>query len=265
MLKIHKINAGHYWSDGGALLGVLPYALWKDKTETDELRRKKMELNLVLIESEDRLILVDTGIGNRLSDKQKKIYRPSDFLLPYALYELGFKDKDITDVIMTHLHFDHAGGVMTGMGESDVHTFPRAKYWIQKSEWEIAKAPDGLNKAAYDFEHQLSKIRVCCQLNLIEGDVEIAKGVRAIHCGGHTVGTQYVEIDADDGFYIYAGDIIGTMFHTSPAITSAYDVNRKETFAAKQRIYQALKEKNGTLLLNHDEKRWDVHISELRV
>lgn len=265
MVKIHKINAGHYWSDGGALLGVLPYALWKDKTETDELRRKKMELNLVLIQSEDRLILVDTGIGNRLSDKQKKIYRPSDFLLPYALYELGYRDKDITDVIMTHLHFDHAGGVMTGMGEIDVQTFPRAKYWIQKSEWEIAKEPDELNKAAYDFEQQLSKIRTCCQLQLIEGDVEIAKGVRVIHCGGHTVGTQYVEIEADDGFYIYAGDIVGTMFHTSPAITSAYDVNRKETFAAKQRIYQTLKEKNGTLLLNHDEKRWDVHISELRV
>jgi len=91
MVKIHKINAGHYWSDGGALLGVLPYALWKDKAETDELRRKKMELNLLLIESEDRLILIDTGIGNRLSDKQKKIYRPSDFLLPYALHEKGLR------------------------------------------------------------------------------------------------------------------------------------------------------------------------------
>lgn len=265
MNKIHKIDAGHYWSDGGALLGVYPYALWKDKVESDELRRKMMKLNLLLIESGERKILVDTGLGNRLSDKQKQIYRPGDFVLPMAMHEKGIKNTDITDVVLTHLHFDHAGGVITGLGDKDVLTFPKAKYWVQKDEWEIAKEPDELNKASYSFKHQLYLIRTCCQLNLIEGDTEIADGVRLILGKGHTIGCQYVEVEAEDGFYIYAGDIIATMFHTSPAITSAYDVCRKDTVLAKKRIYQTLKEKNGTLLLNHDVKRWDVHISELKV
>src|SRR5690606_20121175 len=115
----------------------------------------KMDLNLLLIVSENRRILVDTGLGNRLSDKQRDIYQPSDFALPQALGELGFRDIDITDVIMTHLHFDHAGGIVTSFGEHEDLTFPKARYWIQKDEWEIAKNPDGLNQAAYSFDHQL--------------------------------------------------------------------------------------------------------------
>ena len=104
-----KVHAGNYWSDGGALMGVLPYAIWKDKIKTDERRRQKMDLNLLLIVSNQRRILVDTGLGNRLDHKQREIYQPSEFALPASLGELGYADRDISDVIMTHMHFDHAG------------------------------------------------------------------------------------------------------------------------------------------------------------
>ena len=264
-MKIFKVSAGHYWSDGGALLGVLPYAIWKDRVEADERRRKKMELNLLLIVSEGRKILIDTGLGNRISEKQRDIYRPSEFALPASLGHLGYRDADITDVILTHLHFDHAGGIVTGFHQHEALTFPKAKYWIQREEWEMAKHPDSLNRAAYLFEEQLSLLEREGDIRLLEGDHEIAPGVKAIKCGGHTVGTQYVEIMADDGFYIYAGDIIATFFHTRPAITSAYDVCRADTVKAKERIYKSLKEHNGTLLINHDPKRWNIHISELKV
>lgn len=264
-MKLFKVSAGHYWSDGGALLGVLPYAIWKDKVPTDERRRQKMELNLLFIVQEGRRILIDTGLGNRLSDKQRDIYRPSDFMLPLSLGRLGYRDKEITDVIITHLHFDHAGGIVTDFAGREVLTFPNATYWIQKEEWEIAKNPDGLNKAAYAFEQQLALLEATGKIRLIEGEVEIAPGVSCVKCGGHTVGSQYVQIHSEDAFYIYAGDIIATQFHSSPAITSAYDVCRKDTFKAKQDIYSRLKAHNGTLYLNHDIKRWDIHISELRV
>ncbi len=263
--SIHKVLAGHYWSDGGAFMGVLPYALWKEKATLDDRRRQKLNLNLLLIYSEGRWILVDTGLGNRLSEKQIQIYQPSEFLLPLALSELGIKDSDITDVIMTHLHFDHAGGVITGFGDHDGLTFPEATYWIQKSEWEMAKNPDELNMAAYSFEHQLSLLEMQGKLRLIEAEVEVAKGVRAVWSGGHTVGHQYVQIDFGDQFYIYAGDIIPTWFHTSLAITSAYDVSRKETFAAKKQIYARLKERGGSLLLDHDLNSWEIPIGSLRV
>lgn len=246
-------------------MGVLPYALWSKTTPVDERRRQKLHLNLLLIQSEGRNILVDTGLGNRLSPKQTEIYQPSEFLLPLALSELGLDDIAITDVVMTHLHFDHAGGIVTSFGDTDGLTFPHARYWIQASEWEMAKNPDELNRAAYSFLHQLSLLEAEGNINIVDGEALIAPGVTLIKVGGHTVGSQIVQIDNDESFYIYAGDIIPTMFHTAPAITSAYDVSRKETFAAKQLIYARLKERNGSLLLDHDLNKWEVAFSELRV
>ncbi|MDY0324698.1 MAG: MBL fold metallo-hydrolase [Candidatus Cloacimonadaceae bacterium] len=265
MTKIIKVHAGHYWSDGGAFMGVLPYAIWGKKIQTDEKRRKRLDLNLALIVSGDRRILIDTGTGNRLSDKQQEIYRPSEFALPTALAELGYRDRDITDVIMTHLHFDHAGGIVTSLGTHDILTFPRAKYWIQKDEWEMAKAPDTTNQAAYAFEHQLALLESHGKLELIEAEVEMAEGVKCVKAGGHTVGCQFVQIDSPEGFYIYAGDIIPTRFHTSMAVTSAYDVCRSDTVAAKKLIYDRLKARSGTLLLNHDTTFWEIPVSDLKV
>ncbi|MDP2172949.1 MAG: MBL fold metallo-hydrolase, partial [Candidatus Cloacimonadaceae bacterium] len=172
-IRIDKIYAGNYWSDGGAFMGVLPYSIWGNTTQIDERHRKSLSLNLVLIRTLERCILVDTGLGNRLNKKQIDIFKPSEFLLPQSLSELGIRDIDITDVIMTHLHFDHAGGIVTGFQDTDRLTFPNAEYWIQRSEWEVAKNPDGLNRAAYAFEHQLSLLESDGKINLIEGDSEI--------------------------------------------------------------------------------------------
>lgn len=264
-MKLFKVLAGHYWSDGGAFMGVLPWAIWGKDISTDERRRQKMDLNLLLIITENRRILVDTGLGNRLTDRQKDIYRPSDFQLPISLAELGLRDIDITDVIMTHLHFDHAGGIVTSFGSTDALTFPQAKYWIQAKEWQIAREPDGLNAAAYSFDWQLSLLEKEGTIELIEGEHEICPGIRAKLVGGHSVGSQIVEIEDETNYWVYPGDIIPTRFHCSPAITSAYDVNRKETFEAKRYIYEKLKARNGFLLLDHDTKHWEIPISDLKI
>ncbi|MBW6514451.1 MAG: MBL fold metallo-hydrolase [Candidatus Syntrophosphaera sp.] len=264
-ISLHRVNAGSYWTDGGAMLGVLPRAIWGKSVTTDDRHRKELALNLLLIKAGERLILVDTGLGNRLSDKQRDIYQPSSFLLPSSLAELGVKDVDITDVILTHLHFDHAGGIVTGFGNMDLLTFSRARHWIQASEWETAKAPDGLNAAAYAFEQQLALLEKRGKLELVDGDHELIPGVKLVKTGGHTCGSQIVEIECPAGFYIYAADIIPTLWHTRPAVTSAYDVCREDTFRAKQLIYSRLKEKDGTLLLNHDLGRWELPMSELRI
>lgn len=264
-MKLFKVFAGDYWTDGGAMMGVLPWAIWGQRIPTDERRRKRLSLNLLLIVNKERLVLVDSGLGNRLSERQKDIFTPSEFMLPASLAELGYRDVDITDVIMTHLHFDHAGGLITAYADGDRLTFPNATIWVQHSEWETAKHPDGLNKAAYAFEHQLALVESSGLLRLIEGPVEIAPGIKVEKVGGHSVGSQIVEIDTGENFWIYPGDIIPTMFHTSPAITSAYDVSRKDTFRAKQHIYGVLKARNGSLLLDHDNDHWEIPISELRV
>jgi len=263
MKQIFPVSAGYYWSDCGAFMGVLPYPLWQTKTILDQRQRRRLNLNLLLIQSGKRNILIDTGIGNRLSDKQRDIYQPSEFLLPFSLAELGLKDRDITDVIMTHLHFDHAGGIITNFGTYDVLTFPKAHYWIQKAEWEIAKNPDELNRSAYNFEQQLALLEKQGNITIIDGEAEIEPGILLTLVGGHTIGSQIVTIDFGTDYYIYAGDIIPTLFHTSLAITSAYDVSRIQTVTAKKLIYNRLKEHNGTLILNHDTTQWQITYSEL--
>lgn len=261
---VNRIDGGNYWTDGGAIFGVLPRAIWGKTVQTDKLHRRMLALNLLLIRSSKQLILVDTGLGNRLSEKQREIYNPSPFILPVSLAALGVRDIDVTDVVLSHLHFDHCGGVITDFGNTERLTFPRAKYWIQKFEWEIAKNPDDLNRASYDFEHQLYLLEESKQYELIDGTLNIADGVTLIKIGGHSLGSQIVEIDTPYGFYIYPADIIPTFFHISLAVTSAYDLSRTDTYKAKSYIYSRLKEKKGTLLLNHDPKRWEVNFSEIK-
>ncbi|MFO7660854.1 MAG: hypothetical protein R6V77_08070, partial [Candidatus Cloacimonadaceae bacterium] len=147
--------------------------------------------------------------------------------------------------------------------EKDELTFPNAIYHIQKAEWEMAKNPDKLNAAAYQFEHQLTLLESEGKLHFIEGDAEIAPDVFVRLTGGHTAGMQIVEVLIDDKPYIYAGDIIPTRFHLPLAITSSYDVSRKDSFAAKQMIYDKLIRDNGFLLLDHDTSTWQMPISEV--
>lgn len=262
-MKLELVSAGHYWTDAGAFMGVLPYFIWHDKVSTDERQRLMMNLNLLLICTEDRNILVDTGVGNRLNKRRTEIYNPSPFELVSNLQKLGLNADDVTDVILTHLHFDHAGGVVSAFDGKDFLTFPQAVYHLQSKEWAMAKNPDKLNAAAYQFEHQLSLLESTGKLHFIEGDAEIAPDVFVRLTGGHTVGMQIVGTIMDGKPYIYAGDIIPTRFHLPLAITSSYDVSRKDSFIAKQMIYDNLIADNGFLLLDHDTSSWQLPISEI--
>jgi glyoxylase-like metal-dependent hydrolase (beta-lactamase superfamily II) len=262
-MKLSQVSAGHYWTDAGAFMGVLPYQIWHERVSTDERQRLRMELSLLLIQTESRNILVDTGIGNRLAKRRKEIYNPTEFELVPNLQALGLQASDITDVILTHLHFDHAGGVVSLIDDKDALTFPNAVYHIQSREWNMAKDPDKLNRAAYQFEHQLALLESDGQINLIEGTKEIAPNVFVHLVGGHSVGSQIIEILQDGVPYIYAGDIIPTHFHLPLAITSSYDVSRNETFLAKQMIYDKLIQGNGFLLLDHDTTQWQLSKDEI--
>lgn len=124
-ISLHRIDAGNYWTDGGAMLGVLPRAIWEKSVQTDERHRKNLALNLLLVKTPERVILVDTGLGNRLSEKQRDIYRPSAFLLPASLAELGIRDADVTDVVLTHLHFDTPAASSQASATTTRSPFPK--------------------------------------------------------------------------------------------------------------------------------------------
>jgi glyoxylase-like metal-dependent hydrolase (beta-lactamase superfamily II) len=251
-IELFQIDAGHYWSDGGAAFGALPKVLWNRTIEADEKNRIRFELNLLLIKTPDRNILVDTGCGNHLSPKQIKIYNPSEFTLFNELEKHCVTRFDITDVILTHLHFDHAGGVVSIIDGKTELSFPNAVYYIQKREWEMASNPDELNQAAYMFEEQLSLLASEGKYILVNGNYQLIPEITLRLTGGHTIGTQIVVCESNGDFAIYAGDIIPSQPHLALPVVSAYDVSREDTFKAKKAILMEIKQKKGYLLLNHD-------------
>lgn len=252
--RVEFISAGYYWSDAGAAMGVLPRAIWDKKIQTDDKFRLRMELNCLYFESKDKKFLVDTGIGNRVSEKQKKIYNPSEYMLFYELDKLGINPVDIDIVVLTHLHFDHAGGLifLNERGEMGL-SFPNAEHYIQEREWQTAKYPDELNQAAYNFQENLALLESNGKVQLINGDCQIDENVKIVLTGGHSEGCQILELETEQGLMIYAGDIIPSQMHINLPVISAYDVSRKDTFTAKKRILDVLAENKGTLILNHDE------------
>jgi len=238
-------------------MGVMPKALWKKILTADEKNRVTLGFNNLLIQSEGKNILVDTGIGNRITDKIRKIYEPSDFELLENLHKFGLERTDIDIVILTHLHFDHVGGVISKFdGELEL-TFPNAVHIFQKKEWETAKNPDELNQGSYNFKDDLQLLKKNGKFQIVDGDHELVPGVSLELVGGHSEGMQIVRLESESELAYYAGDIIPMEVQRHLAVNSAYDINRKQSFLTKKRILAELKERKGILFLAHDaEKQW---------
>ena len=256
-IKIGNINcslisAGSFWVDGGAAMGVLPKTIWRKFLKVDEKNRIELALNVLLLQTGKLNILVDTGIGNKISEKIRKIYQPSDFVLLQNLVNLGLNTSDIDIVVLTHLHFDHCGGTTSIFNGKKVLTFPNALHIIQKREWETAKNPDELDKASYNFAEDLALLETTGNYRLIDGNYALTKEIILELSGGHSEGMQVVRIESNGKLAYYAGDIIPMDANRHLSVTSAFDLNRKQTFLAKKKILQELKEKKGILFLNHD-------------
>ena len=288
-IELFVISAGHYFADAGAAMGVLPYKLWSDNIVLDQYRRVKLDLNCLLIKIQcapessskkndfsDKInILVDCGIGNCNSEKLNKIYQPSNSTLINELASVGMSPDQINMVVLTHLHFDHAGGIL----EKNIHDIPtvdfnnkrdvvnpnssnkllfkNAKYLIQKDEWETALNPDSLNMAAYTIIEQYNLLNKSDQIRLIEGEIELYKEIFVEKVDGHSPGMQVLKIN-DLGEFIYFGsDAFPLQFHLTPSVTSAYDISRKELHKNKEKILKELKSHGGKLIFSHEiEKKW---------
>ncbi|MEA1972637.1 MAG: MBL fold metallo-hydrolase [Candidatus Cloacimonadota bacterium] len=246
--SIRSFVSGFLFTDGGASMGVLPKAIWSKKTDVDDKNRIKLALRHLFICINGIKIVIDTGIGNILSDKEIKIYKPTQFTMHQELEKLGTSPEEIDYVILTHLHFDHAGGIVSSSEKKAKLTFPNAIYIIQKEEWETAKNPDKLNKAAYNFDKHLSLLEAKGQIKFFDKSITIEDDIEVVKVGGHSNGTSIVNIYIDNQKWVYAGDIIPNHFHTSLPVISAYDISRKDTFIAKKDL---LDEAN-LVIFDHD-------------
>ena len=235
------------------MFGVVPKIIWEKLTPPDEKNRVKLDLNLLLIKSEGENILIDAGMGDVLSEKQKKIYgieKPSE--LGKKLSELNLTPEDIDLVILTHLHADHAGGVVK-MDESGKKAcrFPNARHIVQIKEWNDAMSPDERTSATY-FTENLKLLEESNLLELIEGEDEVAKGIKVTPTGGHTPGHQAVLIEDGEDKILCAGDIIPSASHLKIPYVASVDLFPQQTMAQKRKFLDMCTDDGWLLAFDHD-------------
>lgn len=249
---IDSLLDGYFGLDGGAMFGVVPKVLWEKTNPADELNRIILALRPALVNTGKELVLVNTGIGDKFNEKFQKIYRiDKSQSLEKSLENLKISEEDINYVILTHLHFDHCGGnTRFDRNGKLVPKFPRAKYFIQRKEWERATNPDQRSKASY-LEENFLVLKESNQLELIDGETEILPGIRAIPTGGHTSGHQVVLIKSGA---IYWSDLIPTVSHLNLPYIMGYDLFPLETMEKKEVLLNRALAENWLSLFEHDPK-----------
>ncbi len=255
-VNLRVISDGVFWLDGGAHFGIVPRVLWERVMSTDELHRVPMGLNCLLIESQGRRILVDTGLGDKLSAKQQAIVKlQRDKGLVHRLQENGLAVEDVDIVINTHLHSDHCGGdTTTSQGDRALPTFPRAEYWIQRLEWADARYPNERTRVTY-LPENLMPLEEQGRLHLLYGDTPVTDEVRCLVTRGHTRAHQSVVIQSGDQKAIYLGDLAPWKENIERlAWTPSGDVEPLETMETKRAIQQWAVEEEVLLIFEHDPR-----------
>ncbi|MCS7153250.1 MAG: MBL fold metallo-hydrolase [Bacteroidia bacterium] len=254
-MRLYSIETGRFALDGGAMFGVVPKVIWEKLIPPDERNRIPMAMRALLIEEGSRLILVDVGVGHKYTPKFAELYAidHSTYTLEGELAKLGFSTSDITDVILTHLHFDHAGGSTKREGEHIVPTFPRAKYYLQKSHWEWAHAPNPRERASF-FPENYDPLYESGQLVLLEGETELIPGVRIRVVNGHTEGQQLVEVFYKGKRILYGADLFPTSAHLPLPYVMAYDVRPLVTFEERQHYLPWLVQEGVIVFYEHDSQ-----------
>ena len=256
--KVHALQAGGQMLDGGAMFGVVPKPLWEKKIVADARNRIPMGMRCLLIEHESGLVLIDSGAGNKETQKFLDIYGIENdgngqrTMLELAIIAAGFRPEDISLVINTHLHFDHAGGNTTV--ESDgrvVSAFPHARFVVQAGEAHYAMNTNERTAASY-FPRNWEPIRELGRLDLVEGATEIVKGIRTLPTPGHTPHHQSILIDGGHEMACYLGDVIPTHIHLPLPWIMGYDVEPLRTLESKRALLSTALAEKWLLIFEHD-------------
>jgi len=249
---LFPVLAGRFRLDGGAMFGVVPKALWSREHPADEANRIAMVSRSLLVAGEGRLVLVNTGMGQNWSAKERSIYAVDEGVsLERSLAEAGYRPEEVTHVIQTHLHFDHAGGMMVDDGGGPRPLFPRAEYLVQKKHWQWAQAPSERDRASFRPEGWECLARDG-QLRLLEGEEEVLPGLFLHLVHGHTPGQQLVRVSDGRRSLLYCSDLVPLASQVRIAWIMAYDLNPLATLEEKRRLLGQAAVEDWLLFLEHD-------------
>ena len=251
--EIHPIETGRFALDGGAMFGIVPYVFWSKTNPPDDRRRISLAARCLLIRGNGKTILIDDGNGTKFTDKLRDIYKldNSESNLISSLEQRGVKPEDVTDVILTHLHFDHAGGSTTRIKGELLPAFPRAKYHVQREHWELAQRPTEKDRGSF-MKDDFLPLKEHGVLEFIEGEPELFPNIRLVVCNGHTTAQQLPLISDGKTTLLFCCDLVPTKSHVPLPYVMAYDVRPLTTIDEKKRILGRAAEEEWTLFLEHD-------------
>lgn len=231
------VSDGEFRLDGGAMFGVVPKVMWAKVKPDDERNRIRVTTNCLLVRSGDRLALVDTGLGTKHDAKFEDQFgfEQGARRLPDSIRAAGFEPEDVTDVLGTHLHFDHAGWNTCERGGRLVPTFPRARYWLERGEVEHARHPNERDRASYD-PRDLEPLLDARVVELFDDTVEPLPGVRLVKAPGHNRDMCVVTLDggAPEARAVFWADLVPTVAHVPYPWIMAYDLYPLETLEQKK-------------------------------
>jgi glyoxylase-like metal-dependent hydrolase (beta-lactamase superfamily II) len=248
--RVALVQAGVFRSDAGALLGPVPRILWGGLVadEIDDQHRLTQALNCLLVETPAGRVLVETGIGERVSDKVRAMRGyEGDPIVP-ALRAAGFDPASVDIVAMSHLHFDHAGGLLRGDGG---RAFPRARIVAQRAEWDIALGENSRLVASYD-QPEIRLVHDWGAEGWVEGERELLPGVAAVPTGGHSAGHQAIVIRGPSGVLAFFGDLFMRRWAANPRWVTAFDDFPLDSVAMKTELFDQATEEGWTIVLSHE-------------
>jgi len=250
---LHIIESGYFALDGGAMFGIIPKPLWEKSNPADENNRIKLATRNLLLKSGAKNILIDTGMGTKWEDKFKEIYRidQNESSLKKSLMKIGLKPEDITDVILTHLHFDHTGGSTEVSNGKLTPAFRNAKYYIKKKNFNWAANPSDRDKGSYLKENflPLKEAGVLC---FTDDERNFDSEIEFIEVNGHTFGQQLVKIQDSSNTILFCADLFPTTSHINLPYIMGYDLQPLVTLEEKKKILNKAQEGDWKLFFEHD-------------
>ncbi len=252
-MKLSVINAGNFKLDGGAMFGVVPKSIWHPLYPADEKNMIPMAMRCLLVEDGNRLILIDAGMGTKQNDKFfGHYYLHGDYSLDKSLKDAGYHRDEITDVFLTHLHFDHCGGAIDWNESQSGYrpAFKNAQFWSNKEHWDWAIHPNGREKASF-LKENILPLEESGQLAFIEGDV-FSDNIQIIRVSGHTESMMLPLIQYNGRKILYAADLLPTPVHIPQAWVMAYDTRPLLTLEEKPRILEQATTENWVVFFEHD-------------
>ena len=251
-MNIHKIEAGHFNADGGACFGVVPKRVWKKRYPCDEDNFCKLTMRCLLVDTGDRKILIDTGTGNKQAD-YLRFYGIKEIVdFETELNKSGLTCDDITDVVLTHLHFDHCGGCTRYNERKELElTFPKAYYWVGEAQWKNMLNPNVREGDSY-FPENMLPVQEAGRLKLVTENITICPGVDIKIYNGHTVGQLVTYLHTGEKTFVYVGDVIPSAANVPLAWVSAYDTFPITSMTDKKKLMDEAIVNNQILIFEHD-------------